>query len=259
MKTDVGRRAGPLLVFCMNSTLALSRTPTTMLSRANMPPHPMFQKQKPSLGWMPSRRNATGSCMQRSAKTCGKPLNLSCRQERDVRSSVSMMVSAPYCVLKSLYAGKRATERAKAYSCMLLCCERESVCILETADEDLSDQSLLFRVCLGASACAASGPSEDSICSEAMFLCVRNVCIAWHHMHSATSMRMCACCMHSVDRPVSFCVFHMYSAYLHVSNVHTYINSAFARVCVHTNSHSPVTHQHAREDLCGARYRIDIL
>ena len=129
MKTDVGRRAGPLLVFCMNSKPALSRTPTTMLSRANMPPHPMFQKQKPSLGWMPSRRNATGSCMQRSAKTCGKPLNLSCRQERDVRSSVSMMVSAPYCVLKSLYAGKRATERERKRTNVCCCCAKERVSV----------------------------------------------------------------------------------------------------------------------------------
>ena len=138
---------------------------------------------------------------------------------------------------------------------MLLLCERESVCILETADEDLSDQSLLFRVCLGASACAASGPSEDSICSEAMFLCVRNVSIAWHHMHSATSMRMRACCMHSVDRPVSFCIFHLYNAYLHVSNVHTTcIQPSHAYACTRT-----LTHQHAREDLCGARYGIDFL
>ena len=119
---------------------------------------------------------------------------------------------------------------------MLLLCERESVCILETADEDLSDQSLLFRVCLGASACAASGPSEDSICSEAIFLCVRNVYIAWHRMHSVTSMRMCACCMHSVDRPVSFCIFHWCSAYLHVSNVHTYINSVRTRMRAHALS-----------------------
>ena len=94
-----------------------------------MPPHPMFQKQKPSLGWMPSRRNATGSCMQRSAKTCGKPLNLSCRQERDVRSSVSMMVSAPYCVLKSLYAGKRATERERKRTNVCCCCAKERVSV----------------------------------------------------------------------------------------------------------------------------------
>ena len=85
--------------------------------------------------------------------------------------------------------------------------------------------------------------------------CVRNVCIAWHRMNSVTSMRMCACCMHSVDRPVSFCIFHLYNAYLHVSNVHTTcIQPSHAYACTRT-----LTHQHAREDLCGARYGIDFL
>ena len=220
-----------------------------------MPPHPMSQKQKPSLGWMPSRRNATGSCMQRSAKTCGKPLNLSCRQERDVRSSVSMMVSAPYCVLKSLYAGKRATERERKRTNVCCCCAKERVSVFWKRLMKTYPINPYYSECAWVPALARRPGLLRTRFALKPLSCVRNVCIAWHRMNSVTSMRMCACCMHSVDRPVSFCIFHLYNAYLHVSNVHTTcIQPSHAYACTRT-----LTHQHAREDLCGARYGIDFL